>query len=305
MQIVLPRIGTVAAWRLRARELAQAGIPPEAILWQVGAARDDLFAGMPAPVTPAPATTKGAAKGAALRLPRAAVETLESALHHCDPERFARAYAILWRLARGDLRWGDRSDPMLRRLLAQDKAVRRDIHKMHAFVRFREVTPPGANRRAFAAWFEPDHPILEPAAPFFARRFGDMDWLIATPQLTARCEFGALSIEETAAAAPPPPDAAEDLWRVYFAAIFNPARLMVKAMTSQMPRKYWKNLPEAELIPGMIRDAEARVRTMHSAPPTVPPARAARLRHRGARGQGPRRGPAAPDAPDGPGPLSD
>jgi hypothetical protein len=39
------------------------------------------------------------------------------------------------------------------------KAVRRDLHKMHAFVRFRRVETPGGER--FVAWFEPDHHIVE------------------------------------------------------------------------------------------------------------------------------------------------
>ncbi len=105
-----------------------------------------------------------------------------------------------------------------------------------------------------------------------------MDWVIATPHLTARFETGQLSFSEPDGAAPPPADAAEDLWRTYFANIFNPARLMVSAMTSEMPRKYWKNLPEAELIPELIRTAPQRARQMQAAMPTEPPARAAKLR---------------------------
>lgn len=264
MQITLPRIGTVAAWRQQVRRLAAAGIDPAAVIWSVGETAPDLFAA--APPRPAAPTR--------LMLSREAVEGIEMALMHSDPERFSRAHALVLRLSRRELRWGDRSDPALRRLLDQQKAVGREIHKMHGFVRFREVTPPGANRRAFAAWFEPDHPVLEAAAPFFARRFGDMDWLIATPTLTASCEDGEMRITETEARQPPPEDAAEELWRVYFAAIFNPARLMVRAMKSHMPQKYWKNLPEADLIPGLIRAAETRVRAMHdpggALPATLP-----------------------------------
>lgn len=277
MQITLPRIGTVAAWRQEVRRLAAAGTDPAAVVWSVGETAPDLFAA--APPAPGPSTR--------LMLPREAVEGIELALLHNDPERFSRAHALVLRLSRRELRWGDRSDPMLRRLLDQQKAVGREIHKMHGFVRFREVTPPGANRRAIAAWFEPDHHILEAAAPFFVRRFGDMDWLIATPTLTARCEAGMLQIEETAARQPPPQDATEELWRVYFAAIFNPARLMVTAMKSHMPQKYWKNLPEADLIPGLIRAAETRVRAMHdpgAAPPATLPG--PRLRRKAPAGRG-------------------
>ena len=255
MQICLPPIGSVAAWRAQVRQLAAQGIAPEAVRWSVGAAEPDLLAQTAvATVPPIP-----------LALPRVAVEGIETALHHSDPQRFARAHALVLRLSRKELRWGDRSDPALRRLLDQERAVRREVHKMHGFVRFREVTPPGANRRAFAAWFEPEHPIVELAAPFFARRFGDMDWLIATPGLTASCEGGDLRFAETGCRPVPPADATEDLWRIYFAAIFNPARLMVKAMQSNMAQKYWKNLPEAELIPELIRTAPERVRKMHEA----------------------------------------
>ncbi|WP_330629453.1 UdgX family uracil-DNA binding protein (plasmid) [Thioclava litoralis] len=272
-EVILPHIGTVAAWREKARGLAARGVPAEAVLWRVGDAAPDLFGpelfgGMAAPQA-APVT---------LTLPRAALGEIECALHHSDPERFARAYDIVLRLSRGDLRWGDREDPALHRLIAQAKHVRRDIHKMHAFVRFREITAESANRRAFAAWFEPDHPIVEPATPFFAKRFGDMDWVIATPSLTARFEAGQLSYSETEDRSPPPEDATEELWRTYFTHIFNPARLMVKAMTSEMPRKYWKNLPEAQLIPEMIRQAPARARAMQDAMPTPKAALADRLR---------------------------
>jgi uracil-DNA glycosylase len=267
-RVTLPEIGTVAAWRSEARRLASKGLAPEAILWTVGSQVEDLFA-----VTPPPA---GAPVD--LRLPKAALQSIETALHHRDPERFARAYDIVLRLARKELRWNDRTDPALHRLLGQEKAVRRDIHKMHAFVRFREVGESDRPRRAFAAWFEPDHPIVEAAAPFFARRFGDMDWIIATPTLTARFEDSTLRYEVTRSTARPPEDPTDDLWRAYFASIFNPARLMVSAMTSEMPRKYWKNLPEAELIPDLIRTAPARARAMQAALPTEPPTRAARLK---------------------------
>lgn len=37
-------------------------------------------------------------------------------------------------------------------------------------------------------------------------------------------------------------------------------------MQSEMPRRYWANLPEAALIPGLIREAEARLGTMVATP---------------------------------------
>ncbi|RAZ87710.1 UdgX family uracil-DNA binding protein [Cereibacter johrii] len=264
-EVVLPRLGTVPAWRAEARRLAQAGVAAESVVWRVGAGAADLLADLPA----APA---GPARQ--IRLSRETVSTLETALCHADPERFGRAYGLVLRLAEGRLRWGDRSDPALRKLLAQEKTVRREIHKMHAFVRFRELPSEGP-RRAFAAWFEPDHPVEEAAAPFFARRFGDMDWAIVTPDVTARFVAGQLDFALTEARIAPPADGTEELWRTYYANIFNPARLMVKAMQSEMPKRYWKNLPEAELIPGLIRGAAERAAEMQAAAPTEPPARTA------------------------------
>ncbi len=44
----------------------------------------------------------------------------------------------------------------------------------------------------------------------------------------------------------------EELWRTYYGNIFNPARVKTKAMQKEMPKRYWKNLPEAEIIPALL-----------------------------------------------------
>ena len=123
----------------------------------------------------------------------------------------------------------------------------------------------------FIAWFEPSHDIVTRVAPFFVRRFAGMRWSILTPLRSAHWNgeeltFGAGAHKGEA----PGEDALEDLWRTYYANIFNPARLKVKAMTQEMPVRYWKNLPEAELIPGLIRDASARMQAMVEKAPSVP-----------------------------------
>ena len=60
----------------------------------------------------------------------------------------------------------------------------------------------------------------------------------------------------------PDGDVLEDLWRSYYANIFNPARLKLATMQGQMPKKYWKNLPEAELIAPLAAAARHRMETM-------------------------------------------
>ncbi|TNF20341.1 MAG: DUF4130 domain-containing protein [Rhodobacteraceae bacterium] len=268
MQTVpLPEIGTWEAWREAARGLAMAGVPPEAVLWRWGEADGDLFAGETRPLPEA--------KGPAPTVPKAFLSTARLAIWHRDPERFARAYGLLWRLQREKGLMADRADGDVARIEAMARNVSRDAHKMKAFVRFRDIGAPDAKRRSFAAWFEPGFHALEPTAPFFVRRFSDMDWRIVTPDKTAIFEDGILRFAPGQPKPPLPEDAAEGLWTTYFRNIFNPARVKINAMTSEMPRKYWKNMPETRAIPQMLAEAETRVRQMAEAAPTLPPAFAA------------------------------
>jgi len=172
----------------------------------------------------------------------------------------------------------DTADPDLIRLRGMEKNVRRCAHKMKAFVRFRDIATGTTVRRRFVAWFEPTHHTVEPTAPFFARRFAVMDWMIVTPDVTAQFENGTLSFHPGQSKPALPEDGAEELWGTYFCNIFNPARVKISAMTSEMPRKYWKNMPEARHIPDLIAGAEARVREMAETAPTLPPVRAAAVK---------------------------
>ncbi|MCP1168664.1 UdgX family uracil-DNA binding protein [Limimaricola litoreus] len=269
--VALPHIGTDTAWRDAARGLVSRGVPPAEVTWSRGVAEADLFATPPEEIAPAAKT---------ISVPRSFVELANTVVWHNDPERFARLYAMLWRLGSEKGLMEDRGDADLAKLRAMEKAVRRDKHKMTAFVRFREIGAPDDARRRFAAWFEPTHYTLEPTAPFFARRFADMDWMIATPDLTAVFEDGALGFAEGQPKPDIPEDATEELWGTYFRNIFNPTRLKVGAMMSEMPKKYWKNLPEARHIPEMIASAETRARAMQDAAPTLPPPRAAKITER-------------------------
>jgi uracil-DNA glycosylase len=189
---------------------------------------------------------------------------------HRDVGRFAKLYTLLWRLQTTPGLLENPADADVVAVNGLAKSVGRDCHKMKAFVRFREV--PGLNhRKAFTAWFEPDHYIVELTAPFFARRFADMDWQISTPHGIAVFINGALSCLPPDGQRHATADITEDLWRTYYANIFNPARLKVKAMESEMPRKYWKNLPEAALIPELIAGAAQRAQRMRDQMPGEAP----------------------------------
>jgi DNA polymerase len=229
-------------WREAARDLAEAGVPASAVVWQVEGGEADLF-GSEAEQPPAPP----------FPVPRAFVDLAQDVICHSDPERFALLYAMLLRLKVHRRALDDEADPLVRRLQDLAKAVRRDIHKMHAFVRFRELDG------RFVAFFEPEHHIVRRAASFFVNRFTNMRWSILTPELSIHWDGEALTEEPGATRADAPSgDPLEQTWRTYYASIFNPARLKVGAMLKEMPRKYWRNMPETSLVQPLIAGARSR-----------------------------------------------
>jgi len=244
------------SWRDTARGLLGRRVSPEGILWTDGEGTPELFSADESEVAASPVPK---VSGAFLDIAR-------SAAAHRDPRRWALLYQLLWRLTHGGEKHllGNPADPDVRQVQQWCKAVGRDIHKMHAFVRFRLVGVDGeTGREQFVAWFEPEHRIVRLAAPFFRNRFAGMDWGILTPDECAHWDGSALFFTPgVSREAAPDDDALDDLWRTYYRSIFNPARLKVKAMQSEMPKKYWKNLPEAPLIEGLISDSRKRVREM-------------------------------------------
>ena len=255
-------------WSAHASALAESGVPPSEVIWSVGQSNIDLFGGGPTGgILPQP--NRPIAPDLLLLARRV--------VPHSDPERFALLYSLVWR-SRSEPGLVLRSvDPQVARAGRMAKAVGRDVHKMHAFVRFRLVA--GTEPEQFVAWFEPDHFIEEAAAPFFARRFATMRWSILTPRRSIHWNGADLSFADGSRRSDAPDaDALDDLWRTYYAHIFNPARLKVSAMRSEMPQKYWRNLPEARLIRPLIASAEQRVRSMVAEPATLPAPHAAAAR---------------------------
>jgi len=249
-----PRVATLAAeddfdgWRYAACALALAGVGPAQVLWQVGEARQDLFGGEGA---------TGDGEGAAFAVPRPFVELARTVICHADPERFALLYALLLRLRARPDAMADAADPLLRRLEGLAKAVRRDLHKMRAFLRFRAVETGEGER--LVAWFEPSHHIVRANAGFFVRRFANMTWSILTPELSLHWDGETLREGPGASRADAPTaDPVEEVWKTYYASVFNPARLKAGAMLREMPKKYWKNMPETALVGELIKGAQAR-----------------------------------------------
>ncbi|WP_312417218.1 UdgX family uracil-DNA binding protein [Shinella sp.] len=263
--------GDFSEWRDAARALAAAGISPREVDWRVNGS-EELFE-VEAPELPAPSAT-----APPLTVPPAFLPLAEAVVCHTEPGRFHLLYRLLWRL-QSDKRLLELSadkDVAWARILA--KNIHRDSHKMTAFVRFKEIPGAVEGRRRFFAWFEPTHFVVARTAPFFRRRFADMDWIIATPKGTASWDGESLIFDTRPGDNPGHGDPTDDLWRTYYANIFNPARLKLKAMQAEMPKKYWRHLPEADLIPELIANAEANVRAMAERAASDPPLFHYRLR---------------------------
>ncbi|WP_379550170.1 UdgX family uracil-DNA binding protein [Qipengyuania sp. DGS5-3] len=262
--VAMPRSDDFDYWREQARVLVQCDIPPDHVSWTEPGGTQDLFTDTGG-VLPEPADA-----GKLVRAPKRFLALARNAALHSNPQRFALLYGLLWRLQERPGIMQDKADPDVRRLEELDKNVRRDSHKMHAFVRFREVRETAENgsnvEPHYVAWFEPDHHILRANAGFFKRRFANMRWSILTPRGSLHWDTETIREGPPAQRSDAPEgDPTEDLWRTYYASIFNPARLKVSAMLSEMPKKYWKNMPEAALIPELIASAQSREAQMVSA----------------------------------------
>ena len=268
--ITLQALNDFDEWRRAARGLLQAGIAPEDVAWRDPLTEAGLFGAEAVPQGDSPVGS----------VPPAFVELARTAIAHSDPERFALLYRLLWRLQADRSLLEVSSDTDVTRLVRLASAVRRDSHKMKAFVRFRSILDDSGLER-FAAWFEPEHYSLEVTAPFFVRRFDGMIWAIVTPYASAFWDGESLAFGPGGKKTDVPQgDAVEGDWKTYFSSIFNPARLKVAMMKSEMPVKYWRNLPEAELIAPLIRGATEAEQEMIDRVASLPPSRRVRKKAR-------------------------
>lgn len=242
-------------WRGQARDALARQVPPAELHFTPRTAQQLLFD---------EAERHGPKAGGAtlFRVPKQFLQLARRVACHADAGRYDLLYRVLWRLSHCEPHLLEvTTDNDVAQLDRMEKAVRRDAHKMKAFVRFRKLEAEGQQR--YVAWHTPDHRVLGLVADFFARRFSAMHWTIFTPFESATWDgsqlvFGGGVSQSHVPAA----DELDDLWRTYYASIFNPARVKVKAMVREMPVRYWHTMPETELIPELLRQAPRRVDEM-------------------------------------------
>lgn len=272
------KVNDFSQWRRQARELLAREVSPDAVSWEAEK-QSSLLAGMAENFLSLRVTVPNPT------VPRDFIALAKSVACYRDENRWSLLYRVAWRLLFEDKSLlGNKIDKQIARLFSMRKSVGRDKHKMEAFVRFRLVNSlktndcpiPISSKRAkvepqasdenheeyFVSWFEPEHLILPLVAPFFIKRFHSMNWSILTPDSSMHWNGEQILFTNGVPRPANIEDEVEGLWLEYYANIFNPARLKLKAMQSEMPKKYWVNLPEAPLISQLARSARIRTDTM-------------------------------------------
>lgn len=246
------RADDFSQWREQARALLASNITPLDVSW-AEAEQPLLFGDAP---LPPPLNFQ-------FHVPASFMKIAEVVACHRDVRRWDLLYQLLFRLHSGEKNLLHiATDPLINALELMQKSVRRDAHKAKAFVRFRLVHEENAGEH-YIAWHQPDHRILPLVAPFFARRFSSMVWTILSPDQSVYWNGDSLQWGPgVRAEEAPEADQLEELWRDYYRATFNPARIKIAMMKREMPVRYWKNLPETNIIHSMLAEAPERVQAM-------------------------------------------
>ncbi|MGE8448508.1 MAG: DUF4130 domain-containing protein, partial [Comamonas sp.] len=153
LTVMLEAPDDFAGFRQAARVLLALGAAPEVVHWRwsdelaTQAEDGDLFADAAAandaPDAPARVISPDAldrlaiAPGQPVHIRKPQLAVLRNACCHRNPGRFMLCYRWLWRLQAMPSLAGDALDADWRDIERLAHAVRREIHKMHAFVRFR------------------------------------------------------------------------------------------------------------------------------------------------------------------------
>ncbi len=123
--------------------------------------------------------------------------------------------------------------------------VGREVHRMHAFVRFEACGGDG-----YLATVTPDFNVLPLIGDHFAARYPAMRWAIVDARRRT-----ALVHDETGTRLVPAPEAATDrraedeaafqrMWQTYFRAVTIPERANPRLHRQHVPRRYWPRLTE-------------------------------------------------------------
>jgi probable DNA metabolism protein len=149
----------------------------------------------------------------------------------------------------------DYAHPAIKKVIDTDKKVRREKHRMEAFVRFQQT-----QENLWFAAISPDFDVLPLIRRHFEERYADQSWVIYDLHRKYGIHY------DGRVALPVEIDFADDLnpatnlqpvlhpneeqyrllWQHYFTNVNIPARKNLRLHLRHMPARYWKFLPEKQ-----------------------------------------------------------
>ena len=218
---------------------------------EVSVAQPELFGNL-LPVVTNPAYAKRVLRGVAKRTNPDAARIL----YHCFLSEQLGIEMLLYRFVQLAMNSTESvlenfREPVVLRLHRLERQIHREVHRMHAFVRFQETRD-----GLYAALVTPDFNVLPLLSPHFKARYPAFRWLIydtrrryglyhedhatrfitldATPHQLSE---GLLTGAETDY---------QELWQTYFSSVDIPERRNMKLHLQHVPRRYWKYLVEKQ-----------------------------------------------------------
>lgn len=257
---------TFSSWQSAARELLRNNVIPSEVIWRErNCAQDSLFA---------PKSTRQITRTAdhqfsrspEFRVPKRFLDIAHRVARHREPRKWPLLYSVLWRIVHQNHNLlAIQVDDEVSRMLRMHWEVGADAHRMKALLRFRRVQEEDEGE-IYISWYVPDHYVVPLVAPHFVDKFAAMRWAILTPDCCAHWDGSLLNfspgVDRSRA---PHDDELEVLWRTFYRATFNPARLSLKTMRSEMPVRFWNNLPETEVIAEAVSLAPETTKKLISA----------------------------------------
>lgn len=147
------------------------------------------------------------------------------------------------------------ANPFILKAAQIEKMIHREVHRMHAFVRFQETSS-----GLFCAAIDPDFNILPLIGDHFERRYADQAWVIFDVRRNYGLYYDQLNISyvrpddqiiamnynmfEANATQDVKEEEYQSLWKNYFHAVNINERNNPKLHLRHMPRRYWKYLIE-------------------------------------------------------------
>lgn len=188
---------------------------------------------------------------------------------------FDDANLLVWRLIRKLMRvksaefLGNFADDDVLRAAQIRKMMSREIHRMHAFIRFQK-----ARNGAYYALIDPDFDVVPLLDDHFGRRFADMHWHIFDVRRQYGIAYDGQSIQLIdslgslvdgtraqldEAMLDAQERAFQGLWKTYFDSVNIKERRNQKHHLRQLPKRYWKYLSEKQpLKTGEVVDINLR-----------------------------------------------